>query len=57
MLLRYLATAVDSSVQEHCFHHMGYGQGADKQDMAPARISSDFLIFSCSSQSSEGEEN
>lgn len=57
MLLRYLATAMDSSVQEHCFHHMDYGQGAGKQDMAPARISLDFLIFSCSSQSSEGEEN
>lgn len=57
MLLRYLATAMDSLVQEHCFHHMDYGQGAGKQDMAPARISLDFLIFGCSSQSSEGEEN
>ena len=33
---------------------MGYGQGAEKQDVVPALISLDFLIFSCCSQSSEG---
>lgn len=53
-LLRYLTTAVGSSVWEHCFHQMGYGQGVEKQDVVPALISFDFLIFSHCSQSSEG---
>lgn len=53
-LLRCLTTAVGFSVWEHCFHHMGYSQGAEKQDVAPALIFSDFLIFSYCNQSSEG---
>lgn len=36
--------------QEHCFHQMGYGQGAEKQDVAPSPVSLDFLIFIWSSE-------